>query len=215
MTRKRKRFWPFCLCLLAIVLPRNGGAAATDRVLQQGFPTQPAALATLTGALKQEYEASHNVTALIFYAYGLLRQAEGYATANDVIHASEYAKSGFFWLDEAVDLHEDDERVRYLRARVDAYLPADSGRCVVTIKDTELLLAQQTKFTPTVRGHILAMRYRALRNCQDRTRADTLLLQIKRENAALADALTQELKNVPQWDSAEITQVLLPLVKGE
>ncbi|MEJ1844229.1 hypothetical protein SMA76_24775, partial [Escherichia coli] len=62
---------------------------------------------------------------------------------------------------------------------------------------------------------ILAMRYRALRHCKDTTRANTLLAQIKGQNAALAQSLTQDFNVVPEWDSEELTQVLLPLMKGE
>lgn len=143
MTQMHKGFLLIGVFLYAaFVAPKIYAATpdAVNQVLQQGLPAQPAALATLTEALKKEYEARHNVVALVFYAYGLLRQADGYAATNDFIHASEYAKSGFFWLDEAVDLQEKNQRVRYLRARVDAYLPADSGRCVVTVKDTEHML---------------------------------------------------------------------------
>lgn len=218
MTLKRKGCWLICVFLLAMSMAPEANAAtpgATDQVLLQGFPSQSDALATLTGALKQEYETRHNVMALVFYAYGLLRQADNYAAANDFIHASEYAKSGFFWLDEAVDLHEDNVRVRYLRARVDAYLPADSGRCVVTISDTEQMLADKSVFTAALRDHIAAMRYRALRNCQDTVRANAWLAQIKAQNTALAQSLTRDFNVVPSWDSEELTQVLMPLGKGE
>ncbi|MCN9008615.1 hypothetical protein MLP03_12260 [Escherichia coli] len=218
MTQMHKGFLFIGVFLYAAFLAPKIYAATPDavnQVLQQGLPAQPAALATLTEALKKEYEARHNVVALVFYAYGLLRQADGYAATNDFIHASEYAKSGFFWLDEAVDLQEKNQRVRYLRARVDAYLPADSGRCVVTVQDTEHMLADPEIWATTIRDHILAMRYRALRHCKDTTRANALLAQIKGQNAALAQSLTQNFNVVPEWDSEELTQVLLPLMKGE
>jgi hypothetical protein len=218
MIQKRKEFWLTCVFLLAISLVSQANVVtptATGSVLQHGFPTKSDALITLTEALKNEYEANNNVIALVFYAYGLLRQADRYATANDFIHASEYAKSGFFWLDEAVERHDDNLRVRYLRARVDAYLPANSGRCEVTIKDTERMLSDKTVFTSAIRNHIYEMRYRALHNCRDNERASQLKERIRRENTALAHALTRDFNVVPEWDSEEITQVLFPLVKGE
>ncbi|HFV2194819.1 TPA: hypothetical protein ACH737_004639, partial [Escherichia coli] len=52
-------------------------------------------------------------------------------------------------------------------------------------------------------------------HCKDTTRANTLLAQIKGQNAALAQSLTQDFNVVPEWDSEELTQVLLPLMKGE
>lgn len=45
-----------------------------------------------------------------------------------------------FSTDEAVDLYAENPLVRYMRARVDAYLPAAIGRCVVTLNDTEQML---------------------------------------------------------------------------
>lgn len=218
MTQMHKGFWLVAIFLYAMFLAPGIHASTPDavnHVLQKGLPAQPAELAALTEALKQEYDARHNVVALVFYAYGLLRQADGYSMTNDFIHASEYAKSGFFWLDEAVDLHEKNLRLRYLRARVDAYLPANSGRCVVTIKDTEQMLAAPAIWTATILDHILAMRYRALRHCQDTSGANALLAQIKGQNATLAQSLTHDFNVVPEWDSEELTQVLLPLIKGK
>ena len=218
MTQMHKRLWlitVFLFAIFSVMTIRAATPGAVNQVLLKGFPTESAELASLTEALKKEYEADKNVTALIFYAYGLLRQADGYSATNDFIHASEYAKSGFFWLDEAVERHEKDMRVRYLRARVDAYLPADSGRCVVTIEDTGLMEQNLTVFIAPLRDHIAAMRYRALRNCQDTMRANALLTQISAQNAALAQSLTRHFNVVPEWDSQELTQVLLPLVKGE
>ncbi len=64
--------------------------------------------------------------------------------------------------------------------------PQTQGVRVVTVKDTEHMLAHPAIWTTTIRDHILAMRYRALRHCKDTTRANALLAQIKGQNAALA-----------------------------
>ncbi|HBQ7916130.1 TPA: hypothetical protein L8S41_004646, partial [Klebsiella aerogenes] len=80
----------------------------------------------------------------------MLRQANYYQSVNDLINASEYAKTGFFYLDESVDANEDNMLIRYLRARVDAWLPVELGRCVITIEDTDLLLENKEKFSGEV-----------------------------------------------------------------
>ena len=53
-----------------------------------------------------------------------------------------------------MDLYEGNQRVRYMRARVDAYLPADIGRCVVTLKDTEQMAKSPDVFNAGLMKHI-------------------------------------------------------------
>ena len=55
--------------------------------------------------------------------------------------------------------------IRYLRARVDAWLPV-GGRCVITIEDTDLLLNNKDRnLANEIIGNIPTMRLRALHNC--------------------------------------------------
>ncbi len=211
MTRLNK-----CIAVLGLSLSVFAHAAlpALDAVLQKGFPTQAAALTTTTQALYQEYESQHAVASLVFYSYGMLRLANHYKAANDFVNASEYAKLGFFWLDEAVDTHENDMRVRYLRARVDAWLPADLGRCVVTLNDTELMSQHKGEFSASLQTNIDFMRYRALLSCKEQAQASALLAQIKKDGAASA-LLSLGADETPEWSMDEITQVVMPLMKGE
>ncbi|MDL4914590.1 MAG: hypothetical protein QRY16_12570 [Enterobacterales bacterium endosymbiont of Blomia tropicalis] len=213
---RNRNFLVLCGCLLCLAWAGNVRASAApvaERIIQNGFPTQPGALAEMTQALFTEYKANDNPLSLVFYAYGMLRQADGFMTTNDFIRASEYAKTGFFYLDEAVDLHEDNLRVRYLRARVDAWLAADSGRCVVTLKDTALMLSNTSAFNAGLVDHINGMRYRALLSCKQQQQAEALLAHIKKQNAGAAVALLSG--SAPEWDMNEVNQVLLPLVKGK
>ncbi|WP_263070728.1 hypothetical protein [Enterobacter huaxiensis] len=184
-----------------------------ERVIQHGFPTQPAALAEVTQSLFQEYSRSDNPLSLVFYAYGMLRQADYFLTASDLIRASEYAKTGFFYLDEAVELHEDDPKIRYLRARVDAWLASDLGRCVITLNDTALMLNNAQGFSVGLVEHIKGMRYRALLSCKRSHQAKALLSEIKKQDPDAAAAL--ESGSAPEWDMTEVTQIMLPLVKGK
>ena len=68
MTQMHKGFLLIGVFLYAaFVAPKIYAATpdAVNQVLQQGLPAQPAALATLTEELKKEYEARHNVVALV------------------------------------------------------------------------------------------------------------------------------------------------------
>ncbi len=211
MTRLNK-----CIAALGLSLSFFATAAlpALDAVLQKGFPTQAAALTSTTQALYQEYESQHSVASLVFYSYGMLRLANHYKAANDFVNASEYAKLGFFWLDEAVDSHENDLRVRYLRARVDAWLPADLGRCVVTLNDTDLMQKQPQDFSAAMQTTIAFMRYRALVSCKETAQAQALLNEMKTDGSASA-LLALGAEEAPEWSMDEITQLVVPLMKGE
>lgn len=170
-------------------------------------------LAEMTQSLFKEYKANDNPLSLVFYAYGTLRQADRALQTNDFIRASEYGKTGFFYLDEAVDLYEDNMLVRYMRARVDAWLPASIGRCVVTLKDTEQMLNTPDVFNAGLVEHINEMRYRALLSCKHKRQADALLAEIELRNANTASSLASG--SAPEWDINEVTEVLLPLAKGK
>lgn len=205
-----------CIAAFSLALSVCAQAAlpALDSVLQKGFPGGVNELASTTQALYQEYDSQQSVASLVFYSYGMLRLANHYKAVNDVVNASEYAKLGFFWLDEAVDAHEEDMRVRYLRARVDAWLPAELGRCVVTLNDTELMRQHRQAFSPELQATIALMRYRALLSCNETVQAGELLDDMHRQTFA-PSASALDAHDAPQWSMNEITQVVMPLMKGE
>lgn len=202
-----------CLCLSVVAFCGYAGVApvpVVENVLKNDFPVQPAALATTTQSLLQEYKQTGNVSSLIFYSYGMLRQAHYFLSINDLISASEYSKTGFFYLDEAVDSNDNDLRVRYLRARVDAYLPAELGRCVITIEDTDLLLKDKQKFSHSIMTHINDMRFRALQSCKEYERAEDLAARMKAKDPDFNNYAGDS----PSWDIDEVGGIILPLVKG-
>lgn len=215
MTRFTKRMVATGLALVLSLTAQAAGASALEEVLQKGFPVKTDELTTTTHALLGEYQSQKSVITLVFYAYGMLRLADSYKSVNDYVNASEYAKLGFFWLDDAVDSHENDMRVRYLRARVDAWLPAALGRCVVTLADTDLLLKAQAIFDTDVIAMINVMRYRALLNCNENTQAEALLAMMKAGNAGQEKLLSLGVNGVPEWSVSEIAQVITPLMKGD
>lgn len=219
MTRLNK-FIHLCLISLNLMVYAGASEVATtapvvESVLQQGFPSTPDALAATTDALFSEYKNRRNIASLIFYSYGLLRMAHHFDTVNDYVNAAEYAKLGFFYLDEAVDSGESDPRVHYLRARVDAWLPASLGRCVITLADTDSLIKQKKIFDSTLVARIFDMRYRALISCKKNKQADELMARIKAENPHAQSVKFKQDDGSPVWDTREIMQVVMPLVKGE
>ncbi|HBL7066329.1 TPA: hypothetical protein LSI07_005292, partial [Klebsiella oxytoca] len=155
-----------CLSLSLVIVAATAAPTYTpvvESILHNGFPTQPDVLAKTTQSLSDEFKKTGNIASLVFYAYGMLRQANYFLATNDIIKASEYAKTGFFYLDEAVDLNQNIPLIRYLRAKVDAYLPAELGRCVITLEDTDILLKQE--LSSRIRDNVNDMRYRAFYNC--------------------------------------------------
>lgn len=202
---------------LFIMVPGGAKAAppaVVEKVVQQGFPNQLDALLNTSDLLFAEYQSEKNIASLIFYSYAMLRLANQFETINDYVKASEYSKLGFFYLDEAVDLHEENFRVRYLRARVDAYLPAKLGRCVVTLNDTGHLLKENRQFDGDILAQINYMRYRALSSCQDNILAEALLKEMEKGNAAQLRLLSLSADSIPEWDLKEVSQILMPFING-
>lgn len=216
MIQKNRIFSVLCLSLSMTFFSGVAGMISTpavDRVLQNGFPAQPEKLALLTENLFQEYKENGNSGSLVFYSWGMLRQANYFLSVNNIIEASEYAKIGFFYLDEAVDLNENEILIRYLRARVDAYLPASLGRCVVTIKDTALLLQEKEKFSDDIVKYINEMRLRALNACKMYDKANLLLAQLQQRYPGFEINFVQS--DSPAWNISEVTQIILPVIKGD
>lgn len=205
-----------CCVFLALIWAgqiQAAGFPVTEQIIEQGFPEKPNELATTTQSLLREYNEDNNIISLVFYAYGLLRQAKSSLMANDLVRASEFARTGFFYLDEAVDSNESNARVRYMRARIDAWLTTDKGRCVITLKDTQQLLHEKAFMSTEIIHHINGMRYRALLNCRRLPQAELLLAEISERDPDAATALVSG--RTPAWDMNEVSQILLPLLKGK
>jgi len=199
--------------IIGLTLVVNGAFAApaseVEKIIAQGFPAQQHALIETTSALWNEYRREHHVASLIFYAYGLLQQAKHYVAINDFIHAAEYAKTGFFYLDESND---DNLRVHYLRARIDAYLPAKSGRCIIALHDTERLINATGLFDENMLIPIRYMRYRALIDCGLSHDAGQLLTELRQTGKRAEKYTLLPPGTAPEWDLQEITQIVMPLL---
>lgn len=203
--------------IIGLSLVVNGAFAApaseVEKIIAQGFPAQQHALIETTSALWNEYRREHHVASLIFYAYGLLQQAKHYVAINDFIHAAEYAKTGFFYLDEAVESNDDNLRLHYLRARIDAYLPAKSGRCIIALHDTERLINATGLFDENMLIPIRYMRYRALIDCGLSHDAGQLLTELRQTGKRAEKYTLLPPGTAPEWDLQEMTQIVMPLLK--
>lgn len=203
--------------IIGLTLVVNGAFAApaseVEKIIAQGFPAQQHALIETTSALWNEYRREHHVASLIFYAYGLLQQAKHYVAINDFIHAAEYAKTGFFYLDEAVESNDDNLRLHYLRARIDAYLPAKSGRCIIALHDTERLINATGLFDANMLIPIRYMRYRALIDCGLSHDAGQLLNELRQTGTRAEKYTLLPPGTAPEWDLQEMTQIVMPLLK--
>ena len=215
MTLKNKLCLLLCIFFLIFTVHAADETSlpAVERVMQKDFPENGNELEKTTNSLWREYQEKKNITSLIFYSYGMLKLADRYSALNDLVHAAEYAKVGFFYLDEAVDLHENDTRVRYLRARVDAWLPGELGRCVIALNDTGKLLVSAAKQRNSITNTIYQMRYRAFKNCNQDKQAELLLTQIKHSNPDV-DVLTLNSNAPPAWSVSELENIILPLVRN-
>lgn len=184
-----------------------------ERILREQFPTQQTALVETTQSLLEEYRDTKKIAALIFYAYAMLKQADYFVITNDVVNASEYAKTGFFYLDEAVELNENALRIRYLRAKVDAYLPPVLGRCVIAIEDTGLLLTGHKNFSREINSHVINMRYSSLVNCNKHEQARQFLAQYR--EAGTISEIKSAAGETSSWDSWELKEIILPIMEGD
>ena len=84
-----------------------------------------------------------------------------------------------------------------------------------TLDDTEQLLKGKNVFDQDIVNHIEYMRYRALVNCNQPQQAELLMKKIKAKSSGDAKYLNTKFHVEPEWDMNEVTQVVIPLLKGE
>lgn len=107
-----------------------------------------------------------NHVAKLFYGYGQLFLATNYLQKKHYLQAVENAGRGFFFIDEAVESRPENWQLRYLRLRMDAFVPVSQGRCVVAIKDARYLLNQPSVLSAeSLMMAVMAMQVRAYRAC--------------------------------------------------
>ena len=162
----------------------------------------PQAVATLEQLLAQ---SPQDRTLKIYFGYGQLLQAAEFWQQKNYLRAAELAKQGYFYLDEAAESPPENWRIRYLRARYDAFLAAFEGRCVIALSDTGWL-QQQTEIPVRLQPMITLMQLHAATTCHQPKQAAAARQALKQAGIS-ADGST------PFITPAEIADVLQPLLE--
>ncbi|ERK16522.1 hypothetical protein L580_0097 [Serratia fonticola AU-P3(3)] len=150
--------------------------------------------------------------AKMFYGYGQLFMATEFLAKKNYLRAAESSKLGFFYIDEAAESDEHDWQMRFLRARMDAFVPASHGRCVVALKDLTYL--QQNAAVPAeLKPMMILMSAHALGSCQrqgDAKAAWAALALLGEEGKRLSELKG---RSAPEWTSAELSTIIQPLTE--
>ncbi|SQJ19853.1 Uncharacterised protein [Serratia rubidaea] len=167
-----------------------------------------------TASLKAQFEqhADYSVGKM-FYGYGQLFIATDFLKKKNYLRAAESSKLGFFYIDEAAETDDGDWRLRFLRARMDAFVPASNGRCVVAVKDTDYL--QQSASLPApLRPMVTLMSARALETCKQQEKAAAAWTALGRQGEEGQRLLALRNQPAPAWAPAELSLVIRPLTEG-
>ncbi len=156
-------------------------------------------------------EAPTDRSARLFYGYGQLLLAGDFMLKKNYMRAAELSKQGFYALDEAAEQVPENWRLRYLRARMDAFVPAKNGRCVVAMKDLASLTghsAVPASLTPM----LLLMQARAEQSCRQPEKARQAWQKLREMGPREAMLTAWRTGAAPAWSASEINDVLLPLL---
>ncbi|WP_127957626.1 hypothetical protein [Serratia microhaemolytica] len=188
---------------------------STGLSLLQGINAQ-ASVSALTEAasqLQQKYQQNADYRiGKMFYGYAQLFIANDFLNKKNYMRAAESAKLGFFYIDEAAETDEHDWQMRFLRARMDAFVPPSHGRCVIALQDLHFLQQQPT--VPTDLKPMMAlMSANALTACQRATDAKIALATLVQLGAE-GKRLSQLNSGVaPAWTPAELRHIIQPLAE--
>ncbi|WP_411752224.1 hypothetical protein [Serratia sp. (in: enterobacteria)] len=150
--------------------------------------------------------------AKMFYGYGQLYMATEFLAKKNYLRAAESSKLGFFYIDEAAESDEHDWQMRFLRARMDAFVSASHGRCVVALKDLAYL-QQSTAVPADLKPMTTLMLAHALGSCQrggDAKAAWAALAQQGEEGKRLSELKG---RSAPEWTPAELSAIIQPLAE--
>lgn len=191
-------------------------SAARDRAILAVVQAPSDGVAEQTIEALAAYREQHpdDLYAKMYEGYGWLFTAGEYVKKQNYFRAAELAKRGFFLIDEAVDQQPDDWRLRFLRARLDVYVPAEFGRHVVALKDLAYLRQRQGELPASLAALIDFLQIRALDADGQQAQAKHLREQLRR-SPLWAELLQQPAPSRLFLTSEEIQYVLAPIVEGE
>ncbi|MFU9135411.1 hypothetical protein [Erwinia tasmaniensis] len=152
-------------------------------------------------------------TAKMFYGYGQLFLAGDYMLKKNYMRAAELSKQGYYAIDEAAEQEPENTLLLYLRARMNAFVPAESGRCVVANKDLNAL--QSPTLPISLTPMLTLMRARAAMSCNQPEKAAQAWNALRTMGAAGAPLYRIQSGTSPGWTSGEILDVLMPLLEAQ
>lgn len=212
------------IAISVLLLVTSVTQATTLEQVQQQAQSNPVLQAILTIKTQAPINDLGNATAFlegifdekpdyqvakIFYGYGQLFMATNYLSKKNYLKAAESSKLGFFYMDEAAETDENNWRMRYLRARMDAFVPASNGRCVIALKDTAYL--QTNAEVPVgLKPMILLMSARANTACQHPDVAEKEWASLAQSGEEGKRLSTLRNHPAPEWSESELTSVILP-----
>jgi len=156
-----------------------------------------------------------DLTSKLYEGYAWVFSAGEFQRRKNYLRAAEDLKRGFFLIDEAVDSAPDNWRLRYLRLRMDAFVPAQLGRYVIALKDAGILVEALPGLPVQMPPLILALRAAALERAGDPAAAQRAFEAVRAQFpespiaalsavCALQGFITEE----------EIASVLVPLLEA-
>lgn len=170
-------------------------------------------LVTATDQLQALYQQHPDYRiAKMFYGYGQLFMATEFLAKKNYLRAAEASKLGFFYIDEAAETDAQDWQMRFLRARMDAFVPVSNGRCVVALKDLDYL-QHNAEMPAELRPMMTLMSAYALNSCQRENEAKAAwaaLSQLGDEGQRLAE---RQDYSAPEWTPAELNIIIQPLAE--
>jgi len=150
----------------------------------------------------------------LYAGYAWVFSAGEYNRRKNYLRAAEAIKRGFFMIDEAVDSAPDNWRLRYLRMRLDAFVPAELGRYVVALKDASILAETLEELPPEIRPLVPALQAAARVRAGDLEQAQREFDAVRKQyqNAAVA-AFSSECALQDVLLEAEISALLMPALE--
>jgi hypothetical protein len=148
----------------------------------------------------------------MYEGYGWLFTAGEYLKKQNYFRAAELAKRGFFLMDEAVDQAPEDWRLRFLRARLDLYVPAEFGRHVVALKDLRYLEENSAQVPGELSNLLDFLQIRAYSAAGQTAQLEPLRRQLA-DSALWGELLLEQGRLF--LTAEEIQHVLTPILEGE
>ncbi|HFD7560895.1 TPA: hypothetical protein ACF51P_002942 [Providencia rettgeri] len=168
-------------------------------------------LIAITNELDKNIKLKNKSIEKIFYGYGMLFISDIYVKENKPANAAESVKKAFYSIYEAVESNNNQWQLKYLRLRMDAFVPQALGRCVVAIADSRALM-RNTSVAQELLSMLEYMQARALMNCNRKDESEMLMRKLFLQNDMGRTFSQYGYTGVPPWSVSEIESIFPPLV---